>query len=173
MRAPFACANTAPLPQLAPATVRFRALQPNQRRWPRPLQRPQPHAWGRASLPGNYAISASLWTVSGADDRSPCCEQINLPRVDPRIQHPPRKQEEQPYTRTIPLLPSLARPTGDSKGFVGVCSIPCSHSNTASPPRNIPVESDLGGAPSCKHLGNLVSLVVCDLEHNPAVWNNL
>ena len=70
--------------------------------------------------------------------------------------------------------PSLSRMPQESKGFLGICSIPCSHGHTASLPGDIPIEADCADDPlATQHRGNRIGLVVPHLEHNPAIWDHL
>jgi hypothetical protein len=81
------------------------------------------------------------WTVSGADDRSPCCEQYNLLRTGPYIRSsPPLVIAATADAWTIPLADNLSRMPAESKGFLSLCSIPCSGSNTAPPIAGIVIE---------------------------------
>ena len=145
MRAPLACANTALLARTrlghARHSLRPEHLQPQPTTMASPSSAPSAPRLGHERPTRQLCHQCFSWAVSGADDTSPCCEQINLLRVDPRIQQPPQDQQQQPDTRTIPLRPSLARLASESKGFLGICSIPCSHSNTASLAGNIAVRT--------------------------------
>ena len=72
--------------------------------------------------------------------------------------------------------PSLSRMAQESKGFLGICSIPCSRRNTTSLSGDIAAEPDVAHlTPRCRaeQRGDRVGLIVPHLEHHPAVWNHL
>ena len=59
---------------------------------------------------------------------------------------------------------------------MGVCSIPCSHSNTASPAGNIPINPQplrAAAGERLKQCGNGIGLIVSHLEQDPTVDDHL
>ncbi len=72
-------------------------------------------------------------------------------------------------------LTSLSRTARESKGFVGICSIPCPCCHTASPACDISAYANIlwfdRRQARREQARNRVGLVVADLEHDPTVWN--
>jgi len=72
---------------------------------------------------------------------------------------------------------SLARIPQESKGFLGICSIPCSRGHTPSLSGEIAIEPDARGAcrwPSrSEQRGDHIRLIMSNFEHDPAIYYNV
>ena len=93
-----------------------------------------------AGLAG-HTINSSLELLSGADDTSPCCEQINLLRIVPSVLPLAYKKLGGRTRGRFHWYPQTTRTAGRIKGFLGICSIKCFRCNTA------PVACDIATYP--------------------------
>ena len=100
------------------------------------------------------------------------------PTASHRSAHPliaATTQQRQHGALTISLATAYRGLPQESKGFLGICSIPCSRGHTASLPGDIAIEPDAPDRPTRnrEQRGNRVRLIVPHLEHHPAIRHQL